>query len=377
MKALSLLALGLFSTSAALAQTTPTTDSTLAVPPAVAPVEANTKPLTTYGFVDGYYGYDFKHAATNSRPSFLYSHNRQNEFTVNNAVLGMRYDNGQVRGALGLHAGTYVAANYANEDQVFKHIYEAYAGFRPFEKAWLDVGIFGSHIGFESALSKDNWTLTRSLMAENSPYYEAGARFTYEVDPKLTLTALVLNGWQNIRENNQKKAVGTQIQWKPTDKLLINSSTFYGNEQPQDLTKRRRYFHDFYVSYAATDRLSVAGVFDVGKQEKATRGSKADTWHTGAAFVRYKLADKWAAAARAEYYYADHGVIINSISPNITDANFNVKSASLNLDYLPTSNVAFRVEGRVFHSGQDFLTDRNGQPTNSYGNITSSIALSF
>ncbi|QJX47469.1 porin [Hymenobacter taeanensis] len=377
MKALSLLTLGLFSTAVTLAQTTPTTDSTLAVPLAAVPSEATPNPLTTYGFVDGYYGYDIKHVASNTRPGFLYSHNRQNEFTVNNAVLGMRYDNGQVRGAIGLHAGTYVAANYANEDQVFKHIYEAYAGFRPLEKAWLDVGIFGSHIGFESALSKDNWTLTRSLMAENSPYYEAGARFTYEVDPKLTLTALVLNGWQNIRENNQKKAVGTQIQWKPTDKLLINSSTFYGNEQPQELVKRRRYFHDFYISYAATDRLSVAGVFDVGKQEKATRGSKADTWHTGAAFVRYKLADTWTAAARAEYYYADHGVIINSISPSTTDANFNVKSASLNLDYLPTSNVAFRVEGRVFHSGQDFLTDRNGQPTNSYGNLTSSIALSF
>ena len=39
-------------------------------------------------------------------------------------------------------------------------------------------------------------------MAENSPYYETGVRFTYEVGPKLTLTALVLNGWQIVRENN-------------------------------------------------------------------------------------------------------------------------------------------------------------------------------
>ncbi|WP_410503444.1 outer membrane beta-barrel protein [Hymenobacter sp. AT01-02] len=89
------------------------------------------------------------------------------------------------------------------------------------------------------------------------------------------------------------------------------------------------------------------------------------------------MAEKWSATARAEYYHADHGVIISSISPVATDADFQVKAASLNLDYLPTSNVAFRVEGRVFHSGQDFLTDRNGQPTNSYGNLTSSIALSF
>lgn len=366
MKPLFLLAAAaLLTASAAAAQTTP--DSTAA--------PAN--PLTTYGFVDGYYGYDFKHAATNQRPGFLYSHNRQNEFTVNNAVIGLRYDNGQVRGALGLHAGTYVSANYAAEDQVLKHLYEAYAGFRPFKKAWLDVGIFGSHIGFESALSKDNWTLTRSLMAENSPYYEAGARLTYEVSPKLTLTGLVLNGWQNIRENNQAKAVGTQIQWKPTDKLLINSSTFYGNEQPQDSVRRRRYFHDFYVSYAATDRLSLALVFDVGKQESEQRGGKADTWHTGAAFVRYKLADKWTAAARAEYYNADRGVIISTISPVAAATNFKVQAASLNLDYAPTSNVVFRVEGRTFHGRQPFLTDRNGNPTRNYGNLTSSIALAF
>ncbi|SHL99853.1 porin [Hymenobacter psychrotolerans] len=369
MKPLFLLATAaLLTASAASAQTTP--DSTAApVPP--------TNPLTTYGFVDGYYGYDFKHAATNQRPGFLYSHNRQNEFTVNNAIIGLRYDNGQVRGALGLHAGTYVSANYAAEDQVLKHFYEVYAGFRPFRKAWLDVGIFGSHIGFESAMSKDNWTLTRSLMAENSPYYEAGARFTYEVSPKLTLTGLVLNGWQNIRENNQAKALGTQIQWKPTDKLLINSSTFYGNEQPQDSVRRRRYFHDFYVSYAATDRLSLALVFDVGKQESERRGGRADTWHTGAAFVRYKLTDKWTAAARAEYYSADRGVIISTISPVAAATDFKVQAASLNLDYAPTSNMTFRVEGRTFHGRQPFLTDRNGNPTRNYGNMTSSVAISF
>jgi hypothetical protein len=377
MKFLLTLGLSFAALSAVLAQTTPATDSTLAVPPPAAPATAKPEPLTYYGFVDGYYGYDIKHASGHTRPSFLYSHNHQNEFSVNNALLGMRYDNGQVRGALGLHAGTYVAANYAAEQPVFRHIYEAYAGFRPFAKAWLDMGIFGSHLGFESAISRDNWTLTRSLVAENSPYYETGARFTYEASTKLTVTALVLNGWQNIQENNQAKALGTQIQWKPTDKLLLNSSSFYGNEQPDDLPKRRRYFHDFYISYAATDRLSLAGVFDIGKQEQAAHGSKADTWHTGAAFVRYKLAEKWSATARAEYYNADHGVIINSLSPNLTDADFKVKAGSLNLDYLPASNVALRVEGRMFYSGRAFLTDRNGLPTNNYGNLTSSIALSF
>ena len=367
-----------------LAQTTPTTDPALAAPPPAAPVQATptpTSPLTFYGFADAYYGYDFTHGNTQERPGFLYSHDRHNEFTINNALIGMRYQDENVRGAIGLHAGSYVTANYAAEDQVFKHIYEAYAGFRPFQKAWLDVGIFGSHIGFESAISKDNWTLTRSLMAENSPYYQAGARLTYEVSPKLTLAGLVLNGWQNIRENNQAKALGTQIQWKPSDKVLLNSSTFYGQEQPRDTTARRRYFHNFYVSYAATDRLSLALVFDVGKQQAhrpaGTTGEQYDTWHTGAAFVRYKLADKWTTALRGEYYKAERGIIINSYAPAVGDPNAFIRGGSLGLDYAPSGNVLVRLEGRVLNAADKVFIEAGGNTRDTYSNLTSSIAISF
>ncbi|MFD2786618.1 porin [Hymenobacter rubripertinctus] len=359
--------LALLASVAAFAQTASPTDS------AAAPAN----PLTVYGFIDGYYGYDFKHAATNERPNFIFSHNRQNEFTINQALVGLRYDNGQVRGEVGLHAGTYPSANYAPEDPIIRNIYQAYAGFRPFRKAWLDVGVFSSHIGIESALSKNNWTLTRSLAAEGSPYYEAGAKLTYEAAPTLTLTALVLNGWQNIRENNQAKALGTQLQWQATPQLLINSSTFYGNEQPTGLVRRRRYFHDFYARYAATSRLSLALVFDVGKQDRPEPGARADTWYTGTALARYQLAEKWRIGGRLEYFSADHGVAILNATPTLTDPDFKVRAGSLTLDYLPTTNVAVRLEGRLFNSGRDFLTDRNGRPTKSYGNLTSSIALSF
>jgi len=333
-------------------------------------------PLTVYGYLDAYYGYDIKHVDTNRRPGFLYSHNRQNEFSVNQGVVGLRYDNGQVRGALALQAGSYVEANYAKEDPTFRHLYEAYAGFRPFKKTWLDVGIFASHIGFESALSKESWTLTRSIMAENSPYYETGVRFTYEADSKLTLTALGLNGWQNIRETNQKKALGTQIQWTPSAKLLVNSSTFFGDEQPTGSATRRRYFHNFYLTYALTERLSAAAVFDVGKQETFGNG-RYDTWHTGAAFVRYRLAEKWYATGRAEYYYAAHGVIINTISPNSFEADFKAGGGSLNLDYAPATNVLLRLEGRYLRGQAPVFSRPDNATANSYGNLTSSLAISF
>ncbi|RYY11562.1 MAG: porin, partial [Cytophagaceae bacterium] len=44
---------------------------------------ADTTQLTVYGYLDGYYGFDFPHPSSTQRPEFFYSHNRQDEFTVN------------------------------------------------------------------------------------------------------------------------------------------------------------------------------------------------------------------------------------------------------------------------------------------------------
>ncbi|AIZ64036.1 hypothetical protein PK28_10625 [Hymenobacter sp. DG25B] len=345
-----------------LAQTPPT-DST-----AVSPV-------TVYGFLDAYYGFDFP-TKRQQRPAFLYSHNRANEFALNNGLLGIRYQQGSIRGALALQAGTYVEANYAAEPEPLRHVYEAYAGFQPTQNIWLDMGIFSSHIGFESAISKDNWTLTRSVMAENSPYYEAGVRLTYTPTPRLTLTGLVLNGWQNLRDNNRGKALGTQLQWKLTDRLLLNSSTFYGNEQPQDSARRRRFFHDFYVTYETSKRLQLALVFDVGLQEAPNR--VADTWHTGAALARFQLSAQWQATARAEYYHSRHGVVIQSSRPLAASPLFQVAAASLTTGYAPTPQLLVRLEGRVWR-GKAALFDPTamGAATHTYGSLTSSMALSF
>ena len=341
------------------------------------PAPADTARLTVYGYLDGYYGFDFPHPNTTQRPEFFYSHNRQDEFTVNQALIGVRYNDGQVRGALGLEAGTYPEANYAAEPVLLRSIYEAYAGFRPFQKAWLDVGVFGSHIGYESAISKDNWTLTHSLAAEGSPYYEAGAKLTYELSPKVTVTGLVLNGWQNIRDNNRAKSVGTQVQWRPSAKWLVNSSTFYGNEQPQDSARRRRYFHDLYATYSPNARWSVLALFDIGWQDRPRSGAPATPWHTAALIARRRLSARWTLAARAEYYYARYGVVVRFLTPTPAQRDFFVRGGSLNLDYAPSPHVLVRLEGKLLNSkNARFLSDGAPNATN-YGNLTSTVALSF
>jgi hypothetical protein len=93
-------------------------------------------------------------------------------------------------------------SNYAAESGVLKNIYEANVGVKisKHKNLWIDAGILPSHIGFESAVSKDCFTLTRSMQAENSPYFESGAKISYTSDNgKWFVSGLVLNGWQRIQ----------------------------------------------------------------------------------------------------------------------------------------------------------------------------------
>jgi hypothetical protein len=175
---------------------------------------------------------------------------------------------------------------------------------------------------------------------------------------------------------NRAKSLGTQLQWKPTAKLLLNSSTYYGNDQLPDTGRRRRFFHDLYLTYSATDKLSVAGVFDIGTQQGENRGTQ-DVWHAASAFVRYQFTPQWAAAGRAEYYSAEHGVLISTIRPAGADPNTDVQGASLNLDYAPSRHLTARVEGRVLRSNTGLFTDSHNLPARTYGNVTTSLALSF
>ncbi|WP_439557721.1 outer membrane beta-barrel protein, partial [Dyadobacter sp.] len=137
--------------------------------------------FTVSGYLEAYYNYDFNRPLNNTTPSFLYNFNRAGEVNVNLGFVKGSYNSDRVRANLALAVGTYMNANYAAEPGVLKNIYEANAGVKLTQNAnlWLDAGIMPSHIGFESAIGKDNWAMTRSLVAENSPYFESGAKLNY------------------------------------------------------------------------------------------------------------------------------------------------------------------------------------------------------
>ncbi len=303
-------------------------------------------PLSFIGFAEAYYSYDLNRPADNNRPSFLYSHNRHNEFNINLAYVRGSYNSEKARANVALAAGTYMNANYAAEPGTLKNIYEANAGARIAKKRdiWIDIGVLPSHIGFESARSSDGWTLTRSIIADNSPYFEAGAKITYTTgNNKWLVSALALNGWQRIQRvpGNSLMSCGTQLQFRPSDKLTVNYSTFLGTDKP-DSIRLWRHFHDLYGIFQLTEKIGLILGLDIGQEQKSKGSNDHHTWFGTAGILRFAPNSNWAFALRCEYYSDEKGVIISN--------GLKTFGASFNADRNISGHFLWRTEIRTLNS---------------------------
>ncbi len=341
-----------------------------------AQTDSTTSSLTFSGYIETYYIYDFGKPSNHIRPAFVYSHNRHNEVNLNLGFVKAAYQKENLRANLALMAGTYTNANLAAEPGVLKNIFEANAGAKISKKKniWVDAGIFASHIGFESAISQDCWSLTRSILADNSPYFETGAKISYTTDnDKWFISGLFLNGWQRIQrvDGNNTPAFGHQLTFKPNSKITLNSSSFIGNDKP-DSIKQMRYFHNFYGSFQLTNKLALTTGFDIGAEQKAKGSSTYNTWYSPILILKISRNAKNNIALRAEYYSDKNGVIISTGTPN----GFQTWGYSLNYDYLIRENVMWRMEARGF-SGKDKTFEKDGKPVNTNFILTTSLAISF
>lgn len=327
------------------------------------------------GFVDVFYVYDFNQPKTDYRQTFFYNYNRHNDFNLNLGYIKISALHQKYRVNIALQTGTYANDNYANEPGLLKNIFEANAGISLNKKnnLWLDAGIFASHIGFESAISLDNWTLTRSILAENSPYYLSGAKLTYILNKKIELIALVCNGWQHIQKinGNSLPSFGTQLKVMPTEKTTFNWSTFVGTDDP-DTTRRMRYFNNFYGQFQFTEKFGLIAGFDIGTQQRTKNNSVYDLWFSPVIIGQFAINKNWKTAIRVEYYQDKSGIII----PTGTINGFLTTGLSLNLDYSPTQNIICRLEGRWLNS-KDNIFETKTTPTNNNFFIGTSIAIKF
>jgi hypothetical protein len=319
------------------------------------------------GYIETYYTYDLNQPEDHLRPDFLFNFKRHNEFSVNLAFLRAKYEDENIRGNLALMTGTYAQFNLADEPAWAQMVYEASVGVKLVERLWLDVGIMPSHIGFESAEGMETWHLSRSLLAENSPYFLTGGRLTYSLKDNFDIIFWAANGWQNVQraERNQSLAMGLGFNHRPTENLEINYSNFFGNEYPQTL-RLNRFFNNFYTMYTIGNWGVTVGA-DYGLEEGIF--VNFNQWYAMTASLRRRLGEKFYLAARADYYSDPKGVILNT--------GMEVSGYSLNLDYHIHEKALARIEFRQFNSPDPLFDLPGGRFSRGNSAINSSLAIRF
>jgi len=265
---------------------------------------------TLSGFVDGYYGVNFNHPQNRTTPYRAFD-GPANQFSLNQIQLMLE----KTPDASNSRLGYRVALGYGNAMNAVngtepggpgfaQYLKEAYFSYlAPVGKNGLqfDFGKFVTPHGAEVIETKDNWNYSRGILfAYAIPYYHFGLRTKYAFNGTAALSGYVVNGWNNVVDNNSGKTYGVTLNLTPHKKVSIAQGYMAGPETA-GTNQGWRQLADTVVAITATDKLSFIVNYDYGRGDNI--GLSEPAWWTGwAGYMRYAVDDRHALVFRYEWY---------------------------------------------------------------------------
>lgn len=311
-------------------------------------------------YLESYFSWAPRSESSSEKPENFFNHKMNNQPAINAAIGILRWNDGQARAALGIIAGHYSKYNMAIEPGILQHVYEATVGFKLSAKNefWLDAGVFNSHIGNEGVIGSDCWTLTRSIVAENSPYYESGLRLSYQQPSgKWNATLFLLNSWQRIARPAYQinPSYGFQFQYCFSEQNKMVYNAFFGSARP-DSENVKRWYQNIYGIYYLSSKLAFCLSTDLGID---FQHKSAASWFSPVVSLRYRVGKKCWFALRAEYFNDPERVIILDPEKERTS----MAGISVNADWAIRKGVLLRAEWRSlqYYSG-NFMRLQSLQP---------------
>ena len=308
------------------------------------------KSIELTGFVDAYYGWNFDQEGPALLRNFDVNHNEFSFALAEVALEKKPTADSRVGFRVDFNAGQtadMVNAFEPGGPEFLDNVQQGYASFlAPLGKGLqIDFGKFVTPHGAEVIESRDNWNYSRGLLfALAIPYYHMGVRLGYPITDTVSVTGFVVNGWNNVRENNGAKTVGASVAIKPNDRLSIIQNYMIGAEQ-QDNNDDLRQLFDTVVSFTLTDKVTLMGNYDYGRDEVA--GQSVD-WSGVAGYLRYQHNENLAFIPRFEVLWDSKAFTTGTLQ--------NVKELTLTGEY-KFAGLISRLEYRTDFSDEAFFPD--------------------
>jgi hypothetical protein len=334
-------------------------------PPAAAPAAAKSA-LTQGGMdfsflFDGYVSGNFNHpdSGYNQLRNFDYRadtlHVNMGKITIDRAPapIGFHLDVGFGQTFTNIHASD-------RAPEALKYFEQAYVSLKPksLHGLQIDAGEFVTSAGAEVIETNANWNYSRSLLfALAIPYYHFGIRTSFPVGPHFTGGVQLVQGWNNVYDNNSGKTVGLTgaYAWKK----VTWSNVYYVGPEKSHTNDGIRHLYDTTVLVNATDNLSYYINFDYGRDKNI--GSGASQWTGIAGAARYGFKKKYAVAGRLELF--------DDIDGFATGTTQKVKEVTFTGEYKMASWLMTRLEFRNDWSDQRYFEKEGGRTSKSQPTI--------
>lgn len=173
----------------------------------------------------------------------------------------------------------------------------------------LKGGKFVTLLGYEYIESPNNLNFSRGYLFELSiPLTHTGGLMSYAFSDQLTVTAGVVLGWDNSRDNNSGVSYTGQFLTTPMKDLTATLNWIVGPEQ-NDNNANQRAVLDFLVTYTGIKSTTLGINVDYGFEEDeafltslGTRRENDARWWGVAAYAAYDFTDWFRLALRQEFF---------------------------------------------------------------------------
>jgi hypothetical protein len=308
------------------------------------------------------------------------------KFTLPYAYVGSTYEINKLTLRLALHMGDIVESLYAQELESMRMVREASLNYQFTKKFSVEAGIFPSLYGFEIFLSKENLHATRGYIADFAPDYEAGVRFKYQINKFWSGRIMVLNGWQEIKDSNGKKALGFVAQYDNRKNTFFNWGIYLGDvREIGESFSRNRVYHNIFWK-RTVNRWTFVPMLDFAHQQQSENNNEVLFMIAPALSVRYSFNSNWAVASRWDMVNDPKNMIpeLNGklVTPSLINAANNPNgwqsnSVTLTLERLLSENFTVRMEGRYALNKDKLFLDGPNRLVDYDGYVLISMAANF
>lgn len=342
-----------------------------AAPAAPAPPTWSVGPIDFSGLVDGYYNFNFNHPASGINQTYNFDY-QANQFSLNMAKLSMSHTADPVGFQVDFGFGKAFDLIHNTgelEPAIFKNIEQAYVSLKPLKNNGLqfDFGEFVTSAGAEVIESHSNWNYSRSLLfALAVPYYHFGLRVTEPMGKYFTGGVQIVNGWNNIEDNNSGKTIGV-VGNLAGKKIAWNNNYYTGPENP-GTNKGFRNLYDTTLLLTPADKFNAYLNFDYGQNKSYGPKNTSTTaeWYGIAAAAKLGISSKVSLTPRIEWFKDRDGFETGTAQ--------SLKEFTLTYEYKWVEGLLSRLEYRHDWSDKNFY-DRGGTPAASKNMDTLTVAF--